>query len=68
MRLTLKAGREESVLRRHPWLFSGAIAKREGDGADGHAEVLDAQGRSLARGAYSPKSQIVARLWTFDAR
>ncbi|MGH9317714.1 MAG: class I SAM-dependent rRNA methyltransferase [Thermoanaerobaculia bacterium] len=66
--MTLKPGREESVLRRHPWLFSGAIAKREGDGADGHAEVLDAGGRSLARGAYSPESQIVARLWTFDAR
>jgi 23S rRNA (cytosine1962-C5)-methyltransferase len=68
IRLTLKPGREASVLRRHPWLFSGAVARREGDGADGHAEVRDAQGQHLARGAYSPESQIVARLWTFDGR
>jgi 23S rRNA (cytosine1962-C5)-methyltransferase len=68
IRLTLKPGREASVLRRHPWVFSGAIARSEGDGADGIAEVVDAAGRSLARGAYSPDSQIVARLWSFDGR
>ncbi len=67
IRLRLKPGRDESVRRRHPWLFSGAIASAEGDGTDGHAEVVDAQGRPLARGAYSPDSQILARLWTFDA-
>ena len=66
IRLVLQRGREESVLRRHPWLFSGAVASRGGDGSDGHAEVFDADGRPLARGAYSPKSQILARLWTFD--
>jgi 23S rRNA (cytosine1962-C5)-methyltransferase len=68
IRLGLKPGREASVVRRHPWLFSGAIASAEGDSSDGHAEILDAQGGSLARGSYSPKSQIVARLWTFDGR
>ena len=56
------------MARRHPWLFSGAVARTEGDGADGHAEILDSSGRSLARGAYSPDSQIVARLWSFDGR
>jgi 23S rRNA (cytosine1962-C5)-methyltransferase len=56
------------VLRRHPWLFSGGVASAEGDGSDGLAEVLDASGRSLARGLYSPDSQILARLWTFDGR
>ena len=66
IRLILKPGRETSVLRRHPWLFSGAVASAEGDGSDGHAEVCDAAGRLLARGAYSPGSQIVARLWTFQ--
>ena len=49
-------------------MFSGAVARVEGDGADGIAEVADAGGRALARGAYSPDSQIVARLWTFDGR
>jgi 23S rRNA (cytosine1962-C5)-methyltransferase len=68
IRLTLKRGREASVSRRHPWLFSGAVASASGDGADGHAEVGDDGGRLLARGAYSPDSQIVARLWTFDGR
>ena len=68
IRLKLKPGREESVLRRHPWLFSGAVARFEGDGSDGVAEVVDANGRVLAHGAYSPHSQILARLWTFDGR
>jgi 23S rRNA (cytosine1962-C5)-methyltransferase len=68
IRLRLKPGREESVLRRHPWLFSGAVASQDGDGSDGRAEVLDSRGRVLARGAYSPDSQIVARLWSFGER
>jgi 23S rRNA (cytosine1962-C5)-methyltransferase len=68
IRLSLKPGRDESVLRRHPWLFSGAVARGEGDGSDGVAEVADASGRVLAHGAYSPDSQIVARLWSFDGR
>jgi len=68
IRLRLKPGREESVRRRHPWLFSGAVAAADGDGSDGLAEVVDAAGRPLARGAYSPDSQILARLWTFDGR
>ena len=68
IRLRLKPGREESVLRRHPWLFSGAVASRDGDGSDGLAEVFSADGGLLARGVYSPGSQILARLWTFDGR
>ncbi len=68
IRLHLKAGREESLRRRHPWLFSGAVASREGEGSDGIAEVLSARGEPMARGAYSPDSQIQARLWVFDGR
>ena len=68
IRLRLKPGREASVARRHPWLFSGALASASGDGSDGHAEIVDSRGRALARGSYSPESQIVARLWTFDGR
>ncbi|HEX9286741.1 MAG TPA: class I SAM-dependent rRNA methyltransferase [Thermoanaerobaculia bacterium] len=64
----MKPGREGSVLRRHPWVFSGAIASAKGDGSDGRAEVVDAAGRPIALGAYSPQSQIVARLWSFDGR
>ena len=68
IRLFLKPGREASLLRRHPWVFSGAVASREGDGSDGRAEVVDSAGHSIARGAYSPRSQIVARLWSFGGR
>ncbi|HEY7370234.1 MAG TPA: class I SAM-dependent rRNA methyltransferase [Thermoanaerobaculia bacterium] len=68
IRLRLKKGREESLRRRHPWLFSGAIADRDGDGSDGVAEVVDASGEALAHGAWSPRSQIEARLWSFDRR
>jgi 23S rRNA (cytosine1962-C5)-methyltransferase len=55
------------VLRRHPWLFSGAIASALGDGRDGLAEIRSAEGMVLAHGFYSPASQIRARLWTFGA-
>ena len=68
IRLALKPGRDESPRRRHPWIFSGAIARATGDGSDGVAEVLDSSGELLGRGAYSPHSQIVARLWSFDGR
>jgi len=68
IRLKLKPGREASVARHHPWLFSGAVASAEGDGSDGRAEVADSSGSVLAHGSFSPDSQIVARLWTFDGR
>jgi len=68
IRLVLKPGRDASVRRRHPWLFSGAIAEARGDGFDGVAEVIDARGEVLGRGSYSPDSQIVVRLWTFGER
>ncbi len=64
--LTLKPGREESVLRRHPWVFSGAVARSEGDASDGLAQVRDSAGRVLGAGLAAPASQITARLWTFS--
>ncbi len=65
--LILKPGREKSVLRRHPWIFSGAVARLDGDPASGATvDVLAADGQFLGRAAYSPSSQIRARLWTFD--
>jgi 23S rRNA (cytosine1962-C5)-methyltransferase len=68
IRLVVKPGREESLRRRHPWLFSGAIAKASGDGSDGLAEVVSPGGEVLGVGAYSPGSQIRARIWSFDGR
>jgi 23S rRNA (cytosine1962-C5)-methyltransferase len=63
----LKHGREKSVLRRHPWIFSGAIERIEGSPMSGDtvAVVTDA-GRFLGWAAFSPASQIRLRIWTFD--
>ncbi len=67
MRLHLAKGREKSLLRRHPWVFSGAVQRVEGKALSGETiDILDSQGKWLARGAYSPESQIRARVWTFQ--
>jgi 23S rRNA (cytosine1962-C5)-methyltransferase len=68
IRLVLKPGRDESPRRRHPWVFSGAVASSSGDGSDGVAEIVGARGEPLGIGAYSPRSQIVARIWSFEGR
>jgi 23S rRNA (cytosine1962-C5)-methyltransferase len=66
--IVLKAGREKSVLRRHPWIFSGAVAKVTGQPESGDTvEIRAADGTPLAVGAYSPQSQIVVRVWDFEA-
>ena len=65
--LTLKPGREKSLQRRHPWIFSGAVARVDGTPAPGATvDLLSSEGDFLARAAYSPSSQIRARVWTFD--
>jgi len=66
-KIILKPGREKSLLRHHPWVFSGAIDRLEGSPAPGETvNILSSQGEYLARAAYSPSSQIRARAWTFD--
>jgi 23S rRNA (cytosine1962-C5)-methyltransferase len=65
--IVLKRGREKSLKRRHPWIFSGAIERVEGKPASGDTiEVRSADGQPLALAAWSPQSQIRARAWTFD--
>ena len=65
--IILKPGREKSLLRRHPWIFSGAVARLDGNPVSGETvDLLAANGQFLARAAYSPVSQIRARTWTFD--
>ncbi len=64
----LKEGREKSLLRRHPWVFSGAVEFVEGTPANGDTvAVCDVQGGFLAWAAYSAGSQITARVWSWDA-
>ena len=62
----LKPGRERSLLRRHPWIFSGAIQSTEGDlTPGGTVDIFSSDRQYLARAAYSPDSQIRLRVWTF---
>ncbi|MGA2551015.1 MAG: class I SAM-dependent methyltransferase [Burkholderiaceae bacterium] len=66
-RLILKPGKEKSLLRRHPWIFSGAVAAFEGECVVGDTvEVASHDGQFLAQAAFSPRSQIRARVWTFE--
>lgn len=65
--ILLKAGREKSLLRRHPWVFSGAIEKIAGQPGDGDTVRLEnSTGEFLAWGAYSPRSNIRARVWSWN--
>lgn len=67
-KLWLKQGRDKSLRRRHPWVFSGAVERVDGKPEAGASvELVTAAGELLARAAYSPASQIRARVWTFDA-
>lgn len=66
--VVLKQGREKPVRNRHPWIFSGAIRRIEGDAQDGDlVRVTDSQGTYLATGYLNRRSQIVVRLLTWDA-
>jgi 23S rRNA (cytosine1962-C5)-methyltransferase len=63
----LKHGKERSLLRRHPWIFSGALEAVDGHGKSGDtAAVYDSSGGFLALAAFSPHSQIRLRVWSFD--
>lgn len=63
----LQAGREKSLKRKHPWIFSKAIKKIKGKAGLGDTvTVYDHQGQFLAIAAYSPQSQIRARVWSFE--
>jgi 23S rRNA (cytosine1962-C5)-methyltransferase len=65
----LKPGRDKSLRERHPWVFSGAIARVDGDLASGDTVALRRDdGTFVALAAFSPASQIRARVWTFDGR
>ena len=67
MNLSLKPGREKSLLRLHPWVFASAFQTPDVSIASGSTvSLVDANGQFLARASYSPHSQIRARVWTFN--
>jgi 23S rRNA (cytosine1962-C5)-methyltransferase len=65
--IVLKPGREKSVIKRHPWIFSGAIARINGSPKPGETvDVISSLGEVLARASINPKSNIAGRIWTWD--
>jgi 23S rRNA (cytosine1962-C5)-methyltransferase len=65
--LWLKAGKERSLARRHPWVYDTAIARVTGKpGAGATVAVRSARGEFLAWAAFSPQSTIRARCWSFN--
>ncbi len=59
--IRLRAGKERSLLRRHPWIFESAIAKGGGDAGE-TVRVESDQGQFLGWAAFSPASKIRARI------
>jgi len=65
--IILHAGREKSLQRRHPWIFSGAVERVDGAPENGDTlPVRDISGNFLAWAAYSASSQITARIWSWE--
>lgn len=69
--ITIKQGKEKSLLAGEPWIYASAIEKVEGKPNEkmkpGSTAVVQSSSKKfLARAAYNSKSQIRARVWTFD--
>ena len=66
----LRRGKEQSLLRRHPWIFSGAIERVKSKGEISEGEIVDVftrEGDFIARGHYQIGS-IAVRVLTFDEK
>ena len=64
--ILLKKGKEISLQRKHPWVFSGAVAKEDEGIENGeHVEVLDSKQRFLGIGHYQNYGSIRVRILSF---
>ena len=67
-KLHLAPGKDKAVMRRHPWLFSGAVRRVEGNPQEGDlVDVVAADGRWLAVGHYQSDS-IICKVLSFDTQ
>ncbi|MDB5841498.1 MAG: m5C1962 methyltransferase RlmI [Herminiimonas sp.] len=69
--ITIKQGKEKSLLERQPWIYASAVERVDGKPHEKRkpgatALVQSSSAKFLARAAFSPDSQIRARVWTFD--
>ena len=66
-RIHLLPGREKALLRRHPWIFEGAVREKNISIAPGETVLIcNAADDPLAVGSWSPASQLRIRVWSFD--
>lgn len=66
-RVTLKPGKEKSLVNRHPWIFSGAIASRPDHAAGDILSVYSFEGKLLGFGYFHPENSIAGRMLSFTA-
>lgn len=67
-RLILAPGKEKAILRRHPWIFSGAVKRVEGTPQEGDVvDVFTADGGWVATGHYQNDS-IICKVLSFNTR
>ena len=65
-KVILKSGKEKSIQRRHPWVFSGAVYAVTQELNDGEmVDVVDSDHNHLGTGYFSDKGSIVVRILTF---
>ncbi len=65
-KLIVARGKERSLFRRHPWIFAGSVERLVGHARPGDTVEVVAGKEVLAKAAWSPASQIRARVWSFD--
>jgi 23S rRNA (cytosine1962-C5)-methyltransferase len=67
-KIIIKTGREKSLLRRHPWIFAGALKSSAGASSGDIVTAVAEDGRFLCHALFSEESQIIARAISFDER
>jgi 23S rRNA (cytosine1962-C5)-methyltransferase len=66
-RVVLKPGKEKSLLQRHPWIFSGAIASRPNHEPGEILSVYSFEGKLLGSGYFHPDNSIAGRMLNFNS-
>ncbi len=65
--VTLKKSADSFIKRKHPWIFSGAIEKVEGNPSNGQTvQIFTSNKIPIGFGSFSPSSQIRVRVWSFN--
>ena len=66
--VTLKKSADSFIKRKHPWIFSGAIDRVEGNPSNGETvQIFTSDKKLVGNGSFSPSSQIRVRVWSFDS-